>query len=113
MPNPSFIELGAGTGNMITMFLETLQSFSLLDNMVFSIVEASQSLRDLQIRKVNDICLKHDIVLGYEENKGFEMLSCEDTNLTFIWFPSVEKLLSNIQYIDPEVRHVAASFFYL
>jgi hypothetical protein len=95
--------LGAGTGKMMTIFLEVMQNFDILSNMIFCIVDASKSLRDMQIKAVNETCMKHDIILGYLESGGLEILQCEETNLTFIWFPSVEILFNNLPIINPNV----------
>ena len=109
----SFIELGAGTGKMLKIFLEVLNNFDLLNNMIFCIVDASRSLRDTQMKVVNDTCMKHDIILGYIESDGLESLQCEDNNLTFVWFPSVEVLLNNLPLIDPNVLYLIYSIKYL
>lgn len=99
----SFVELGAGTGQMLKVLLDVLNNFSLLNNMIFSIVDSSKTLRDIQMKKINETCLEYDVVLGYSESGAFEILSCEENNLTFIWFPSVEQFLENVPNIDPQV----------
>lgn len=101
-----FIELGAGTGAMLTTFIDVLQDFDLLRDLVVCVVDASKSLRDLQISRVNQACLAHDVVPGYVDSDGLEALQCAEANLTFIWFPSVEDLLRNMPQLNPEVRRL-------
>ena len=74
-----------------------------MGNLIVTLVEASDSLKNKQMERVNEICLKNNISLEYIKSEELEILKCDENCLTFVWCSSFDKLIKNFEEMNQQV----------